>query len=101
MEKNKLMGNYCPNTDKYCDVALRLEEMCGKINGQLSAGEQIMKSQKASLDTFCDRIEKVLDRQDQRIRAVESKVWYASGGVSVITAAITAGIVKLFGGGHG
>lgn len=91
--------NSCPNTNKYCDVALKLEEIHGEIKSQLSAGTEIMRSLKASQEAFNDRMEKIVEKQDQRIGAVEKRVWYASGGVSVITGAITAGVAKLLGGG--
>lgn len=84
---------------KYCDVALKLEEMHGEIKSQLSAGNEIMKSLKASQEVFNDHVEKILEKQEHRIASVEKRVWYASGGVSAITGAITAGFMKFFGGG--
>lgn len=93
--------NSCPDVIRYCDVALKLEEIHGEIKSQLCAGTEIMRSLKASQEAFNDRMEKLMDKQDHRIGGVEKKVWYATGGVSVITAGITAGIAKLFGGGHG
>lgn len=90
----------CPNP-RYCDVALKLEEIHGDIKSQLSSGTEIMRALKASQEAFNDRMEKIAEKQDQRIVSVEKKVWYASGGVSAITAAITAMTAKLFGGGHG
>jgi hypothetical protein len=93
--------NNCPNTNKYCDVALKQEEIYGEIKSQLSAGTEIMKSLKAQQEIFLERFERLTERQDERITAMEKKVWYATGGVSAITGAITAGLIKLFGGGHG
>lgn len=84
---------------KYCDVALKLEEIHGDIKSQLSSGNEIMKSLKASQEAFHGRMEKILERQDQRIVSVERKVWYASGGMSAVVAAITSGIAKFFSGG--
>ncbi|GMU26433.1 MAG: hypothetical protein AMXMBFR16_13380 [Candidatus Uhrbacteria bacterium] len=89
----------CPEL-KYCEVALKLKEIHGDIKSQLSSGEEIMKSLNAAQDAFCVRVEKILEKQDQRINAVEKKVWYASGGVSAITAAITAFMSRMIGG-HG
>lgn len=86
---------------KHCDVALALEKIYGEIKSQLRAGTEIMKSLKASQESFNARVEKILEKQDQRIMSVEKKVWYASGGVSAITAAITAITARIFGGGHG
>lgn len=80
--------NKCPN--QYCEVALKLEEIKGEINSQLSRGEQIMKSLKASQEAAFDRFERVFDKQDQRIGAVERKVWYASGVAAGVSAACTA-----------
>ncbi|GAB62665.1 MAG: hypothetical protein DWB56_14830 [Candidatus Jettenia sp.] len=91
--------NICPSP-KYCEVALKLEEIHGDIKSQLSSGTEIMKSLKAQQEAFCDRYEKILEKQDARIAAVEKKVWYASGGVSAITAAVTAFITRVLGG-HG
>lgn len=93
------MENHCPEP-KYCEVALNLEKIYGDIRSELSTGTEIMKSLKAQQEVFCDRFEKILEKQDERIRVVEKKVWYASGGVSAITAAITAVITKVMGG-HG
>lgn len=91
--------NNCPET-KYCEVALKQEKQYGEICAQLSAGTQIIQSLKASQKEGFERLEKLLEKQDDRITAVEKKVWYASGGVSAITATITAIVAKIFGG-HG
>lgn len=95
-----MTNSKCPET-KYCEVALKLEEMHGDIKSQLSSGTEIMRSLKAQQEAFCTRIEGILEKQDVRIRSVERKVWYASGGVSAITAVVTTFIAKLSGGGHG
>ncbi|MDN3515349.1 MAG: hypothetical protein NG747_13255 [Candidatus Brocadia sp.] len=94
------MSDSCPSP-KYCDVALKLEEIHGEIKSQLSSGNEIMKAMKASQDAFAERVEKIIEKQDRRIVSVEKKVWYASGGMSVAVAAITAGVARLFGGGNG
>ncbi|HHT9137368.1 MAG TPA: hypothetical protein ACFYEK_09025 [Candidatus Wunengus sp. YC60] len=94
------MPENCPET-KYCEVAVNLQEIYGDIKSQLSSGTEIMKSLKAQQDDFMDRFERVMEKQDQRIRVMEKKVWYATGGVSVITAGVMHIATKLFGGGHG
>ncbi|GJQ23589.1 hypothetical protein BIY37_04705 [Candidatus Brocadia sapporoensis] len=94
------MGDDC-SVSKYCDVALKLEEIHGEIKSQLSSGNEIMKAMRASQEAFADRVEKIVEKQDQRIVSMEKKVWYASGGMSAGVAAITAAIAKFFGGGNG
>lgn len=84
---------------KHCDVALALEKIHGEIKSQLSAGTEIMKSLRASQECFNERVEKILEKQDQRIGIVEKKTWYAAGAVSAITAAVTAVTTRIFGGG--
>lgn len=104
-EPNK--DNPCPEL-KFCAVALHLEKIYGDIKSQLSSGAEIMRAQKAAQESFCDRVEKILNKQDQlrddldkRVGSVEKKVWYASGAASVISAGVAAFITKIFGGGHG
>ena len=94
------MTENCPEI-KYCEVALKLEQIHGDIKSQLSSGTEIMKALKAQQDEFIDRFGRIIDKQDQRICVMEKKVWYATGGVSVITAGIMHIATKLFGGGHG
>ncbi len=88
----------CQKMGQYCDVALKLETIHGEIKSQLSSNIEITKSIRASQDAFNARIERILEKQETRIGAAEKKIWYASGTVSAVTAAITAGVEKIIGG---
>lgn len=79
----------CPDKTRHCEVALKLEEIHGEIKSQLSSGTEIMRTLKASHDAFCGRIEKILDKHDDRVNKVEKKVWWASGAASALSAIFT------------
>jgi hypothetical protein len=97
-----MQENECPGPTKYCEVALKQEKQYGEICAQLSAGTEIMRSLKASQEEGFERLERLLEKQDQRITSVEKRVWWASGAASTVSAAVTFIMTYLkFKGPHG
>src|SRR3990167_3088454 len=90
--------NPCPEPIT-CSIAVELANLSGEVHALC----ENVRSLKASTESAFVRGEKLMDSHDNRIGRVERKVWFASGVAATLSAAATALLTKLFGGGssHG
>ena len=95
MTEKSTQDNPCPEP-LTCSIAVELANLRGEVQ---ALGENV-KALKACSEAAFHRGEKMMDHHDDRIGRVERKVWFASGVAATLSAAITAFITKIFGGGH-
>lgn len=94
-------NNPCPEPVT-CSIAVELANLRGQVTGELKALTEVVKALKASNESAFARGEATMKDHDERIGAVEKKIWWVSGAVAAVTAIITAivtNIESLFHGG--